>query len=149
MTRVGRKPLGPGLVQHMNGSERAKQRLQVILETIAGRLTVSEACAQLSLSEAMFHRLRSEVLQAALTELEPQPLGRPPREITEDQQKLAELSQRVAELEAQLELAVVREELAHVLPNVVHRDPAVKKTTRQTSLLRQRSRRAARKDKPR
>ena len=46
MTRAGRKPLGPDLVEHLEGSPRAKQRLEVILETIVGRLTVNELRAK-------------------------------------------------------------------------------------------------------
>lgn len=150
MTRVGRKAAGSGLVQHMNGSERAKLRLRVILDSLAGRLATPEACDQLGLSEAMFYRLRSEVLQAALAELEPQPLGRPPHRITEEQRRLAELSQRIAELEVQLQLAAVREELAHVLPGVAHPTAAEKKTSRPTSSLNnQRKRRARRRSQPR
>lgn len=150
MTRVGRKAAGTGLVEQMSGSERAKLRLRVLLESLAGRLTTPQACAQLNLSEAMFYRLRSEVLQAALAELEPQPLGRPPRQVTDEQRQLAELSLRIAELEVQLELATVREELAHVLPNVVRSPAEVKKTTRPTSSLQKlRQRRAQRRNKPR
>ena len=70
----GRKPLGPQLAQHLEGSIGAKERLEVILETIAGRMKVTEACARLEIGEAMFHRLRTEVLQAGLARLEPRPL---------------------------------------------------------------------------
>ena len=44
ISHARRKPKGPALVQHLEGSERAKQRLEVILETIAGELTIEQAC---------------------------------------------------------------------------------------------------------
>ena len=33
---AGRKPLGPALVEHLEGSSSAKERLELILATIAG-----------------------------------------------------------------------------------------------------------------
>ena len=41
---TGRKPAGPQIVERLEGSPVAKQRLEVILETIAGRWTIPEAC---------------------------------------------------------------------------------------------------------
>src|ERR671924_1100766 len=96
MSRVGRKPLGPSLVDHLDGSERAKQRLQVILETIAGQRTIADACEQLGIGEAMFHRLRTEVLAAGLASLEPKTVGRPRRVTTAERQQLHAMAQRIA-----------------------------------------------------
>ena len=45
MTRMGRKPLATGHVDRLQGSEPAKQRLAVLLETLHGVLPVPEACA--------------------------------------------------------------------------------------------------------
>ena len=73
MTHAGRKPLGPALVEHLDGSPRAKQRLEVILATIAGQLTIDQASEQLGIKPAMFYRLRTEVLEAGLARLEPRP----------------------------------------------------------------------------
>ena len=36
MARRGRKPIGTNLVEHLEGSERAKIRLKAILETLSG-----------------------------------------------------------------------------------------------------------------
>jgi hypothetical protein len=128
--QVGRKPMGSALVQRLEGSERAKLRLQVILDTLAGRLKIEEACQRLGIGEAMFHRVRTEVLEAALERLEPRPLGRPPRQPTADDAELAQQAERIGELEAELHLAEVRQELAQVLPHVVDdHSPTVKKTT--------------------
>ena len=129
MTRQGRKPLGPALVQHLPGSLRAKERLEVILQTIAGNLTVGEGCDRLGIGEAMFHRLRAGVLQAGMAHLEPRPLGRPSQPTSPEQKQMADMERRIDDLHAELELAGVREEIAHVLPHVVTHDAAGKKTT--------------------
>ena len=57
--RTGRKPAGPQIVERLEGSPVAKQRLEVILETIAGRLTVPEARDRLGIGESRFHELRN------------------------------------------------------------------------------------------
>ena len=75
---AGRRPLGPALVEHLDGSASAKERLELILATNAGQVTVVSAAEQLGISEAMFYKLRNRVLQVALADLEPKPIGRPP-----------------------------------------------------------------------
>jgi transposase len=129
MTRQGRKPLGPALVEHLPGSARAKERLQVILQTIAGTLTVSEACDRLGIGEAMFHRLRAGVLEAGIAHLEPRPMGRPPAGVSPHQEELSAMQERLKEFESELHLAHVRQEIAQILPHVVDHDAAGKKTT--------------------
>jgi hypothetical protein len=148
MTRQGRKPLGAALVQHLPGSLRAKERLQVILQTIAGNLRVAEACDRLGIREAMFHRLRAGVLQAGLAHLEPRPLGRPSQQVSSEQEQMADLERRLGDLNAELQLAGVREEIAHVLPHVVIHDAARKKTKPSRS-RRKRSRRKPTASQPR
>ena len=133
MTRVGRKPLGPALVQHLEGSERAKQRLEIILETVAGRLTVDAAAHQLGIEHAMFYRLRTEVLSAGLARLEPRPLGRPQIPSNAEALQCRQLQRRVEELESELKIAMVREEIAHVLPHQQEAEPLGKKTTALTN----------------
>ena len=129
MTRTGRKPLGPELVEHLDGSRQAKQRLETILETMVGQLTIEEACQRLGIKPAMFHRLRTEVLEAGLARLEPRPMGRPRRQPTAEEVRRAELEHRVEELESELNIAAVREEIAHVMPHLSERDAQLKKTT--------------------
>jgi hypothetical protein len=141
MTRQGRKPLGPALVQHLPGSLWAKERLEVILQTIAGTLTVGEACDRLGFGEAMFHRLRAGVLQAGRAHLEPRPPGRPSQQASPEQKQMADMERRMDDLHAELELAGVREEIAHVLPHVVTHDAARKKATPVRSRRRRRRRR--------
>jgi hypothetical protein len=116
MTRAGRKPEGPALVRRLDGSDQAKQRLETILATIAGRLSVSRACRELGIEHSMFFRLRTEVLEAGLARLEPRPRGRPPTISLPGEQHCAVLTQRVEELETEVKIAAVREEVARILP---------------------------------
>lgn len=124
----GRYPSGPEYVESLDGSEQAKKRLRVVLETMTGTLRVQEACQILQLSEQRFHQLREELLQAALERLEGKPMGRPRRELAEeDPQRLRE---QVAELEAELQAAQVREEIALVLPKLMQQPAAPGKKTK-------------------
>ena len=115
----GRKPLGPQLAQHLEGSIGAKERLEVILETLAGQLKVADACARLGIGEAMFHRLRTEVLQAGLARLEPRPLGRPPRPTVPEALRVAELEHDLKDLELELKTTRVQLEIAQTLPHLL------------------------------
>jgi len=142
MTRMGRKPLATGHVDRLQGSEPAKQRLTVLLETLRGELPVPEACQRLGICESRFHELRGEWLQEALELLEPRPLGRPPR-----QADAAPLPSRIQALEAenrtlrqQLTAAELRRELAEVLPHVVHTPGEAAKKGAPTQPPRQRGR---------
>jgi DNA-binding FrmR family transcriptional regulator len=121
------------LVEHLEGSPRAKQRLEVILDTIAGRLTIDEACRPLGIKPAMFNRLRTEVLEVGLACLEPRPLGRPPHQATEDERRCADLERQVVALESELKIAAVREEIARLMPHLMENDVAEKKTTHPSS----------------
>jgi hypothetical protein len=129
MSHAGRKPTGPTLAQHLEGSERAKQRLEMILATIAGQMTIDQASRCLGIKAAMFYRLRTEVLEAGLASLEPRPMGRPPHTPTAEELRCAELNQEVEQLRSELKLSEVREEVARVLPHGIQADPPGKKTT--------------------
>jgi hypothetical protein len=106
---AGRKPLELAHVETLDGSERAKERLRVFLETLHGELTVPEACGRLGLHESYFHELRHRWLQEALALLEPQPVGRPPQKPPLDGSSPSELARDNARLAA--EAAALREEL--------------------------------------
>src|SRR5208282_948018 len=93
MARRGRKPTGSNLVEHLEGSERAKARLKAILETLSGARSIPEVCEELGINESMFHRVRSEVLQTALQRLEPRPLGRPPQQPPPEELRVAEMEE--------------------------------------------------------
>ncbi len=112
----GRRPVGPELVDRLPGTELARERVKVVLQTMTGELRVQEACEQLQISEQRFDELRIEAIQAAVASLEPKPAGRPARVAATDPAETERLQQRVAELEAQLAAAVIRAELAAALP---------------------------------
>lgn len=113
----GRYPSGPEFVDKLTGDEVAKERLRVVLETLAGTCRVGEACEKLQLSEQRFDQLRIEALAGALAALEPKPLGRKPTIATPAEREAEQLRARVAKLEAQLRVAAVRTEVAAILPH--------------------------------
>jgi hypothetical protein len=117
----GRRPAGPNFVDTLTGDAVAKERLRIVLETMAGQRRVSAACAQLGISEQRFDELRAEAMQAAVMALEPKPLGRKPQSITPEQSELAQLRARIAELEAQVKVESVRAEVAAILPRAAEK----------------------------
>src|SRR5207302_1710956 len=76
-TMRGRYPAGPESVEQLQGSDKAKERVRVILETIQGKLRVQQACDLLGISEQRHRQLRAQMLQAAVAGVEDQPSGRP------------------------------------------------------------------------
>lgn len=110
MTHPGVKPLGPELVEHLQGSEPAKARLKTMLRAMHGELTVPEACSLLGIHETRFYVQRVETLQAALASLEPRPPGRPRQVPSPEQERIAELEQQVRELQLDLQAAEIRRE---------------------------------------
>jgi hypothetical protein len=112
----GRKPIGPELVQRLQGAAADKERLEVILQTIAGTLRVQEACRRLGISKQRLGVLRQQALQAALGALAPGVPGRPrpvPSAAQEQRDALAEDNER---LRRELAASQLREELALLLP---------------------------------
>jgi hypothetical protein len=136
---VGRKPIGPPLVHRLDGSERAKDRMETILETVAGTLTIRQACDRLGIDEARFFQLRTEALQAGLSRLEPRPLGRPPQQLSPEQQRIVELEEQLREKERQQRAMEAKLEIALVMPQLVK--AAGKKTIPSKSRGRQLARR--------
>jgi hypothetical protein len=126
-------------VARLAGSPQAKERLSVVLETLAGSCRVGEACARLGISEPRFDQLRAQVLRAGLASLEPRAVGRPRQPAAEA--PVQALEARVAELEIDLKAAQVREEIALALPQVhLASAPAPKKAPRRRSAARPRRR---------
>lgn len=115
----GRPPKGPELADNVDASEQARLRLKVILQTIAGELTIPQACEQLSLGEARFHELRTEWLQAAAAALEPKPPGRPAQITPQDRDEMKRLRERAENLELHLQAARVREQIALTMPHLL------------------------------
>lgn len=112
----GRQPAGLEFVDKLDGSAKAKQRLKAIVETLAGKRRVSEACADLGIKDARFDQIRIEGLQAALRALEDKPAGRPAHTPSPAEQENEQLRAEIAKLRAELEVALVRAELAVALP---------------------------------
>ena len=130
MTRRGRKPTGPQLVERLEGSEHAKTRLTAILETLTGQWTIPDACEKLAIQDSMFHKMRSEVLQTALGRLEPRPLGRLPQHLSPEDQRVLALEEENRQLRIELKAAQIRQELAEKLPRLAHpAAPPGEKTT--------------------
>lgn len=122
MSRLGRKPQGAELVTPLAGSEHAKQRLKLFLQTLAGQCSVVEACAELNVCESRFYDQRAEWLKGSLELLEPRSAGRPPKpDPIPTPEEVASLRQRVRELEARAATVEVQAELASVLPHLLQR----------------------------
>ena len=110
--RRGRPVLGAKLVDSLTGSPHAKQRLRLMLGTVAGQITVEQACAELNICQAAFFKLRTRTLQEMVEGLEPRQVGRPPQPVAPDQQRIEELTAHIGQLEIQLQAARIREDLA-------------------------------------
>jgi hypothetical protein len=129
---MGRKPVGPKLAERVEASAEAKQRLEVVLETITGAKTMDQACRALGIEKSMLFVLRRRALQAAAESLQAQRIGRPPLEAaSEEVGRIAELEAEILRLQAELKASQIRVELATALP---HRGgkaaPAQKKKNR-------------------
>ena len=127
-------------MDRLEGSEHAKIRLKVILETLAGRQTIPEACDELGIQESMLHRVRSEVLQTALGRLEPRPIGRPPRQVSPQDQRISELKDENLQLRVELKAADIRNELAEKMPRLANPAAGRRKKTTKPATKRRRKR---------
>ena len=119
--------MGAKLAQHLDGSEVAKRRLEGILATITGELSIPEACQQLGISEARLYQLRTAVLEAGLSCLEPRPAGRPARVEEPGAVRIAELQEQLEEAQWEQQAAEVRAVIAETMPHL-QTDEVVKKT---------------------
>jgi hypothetical protein len=124
----GRYPSGPEFVLKLHGSDLAKKRALVLLETLRGKCRVQEACARLELSEQRLDQIRIDGLQGFVDALEPRPSGRPAKVLTPAEIAVQQLQARIAQLEADLRAALIRAELAVTLPQA--REVEAKKASR-------------------
>jgi uncharacterized membrane protein YccC len=115
---AGRPPLGAELVEDTEGSPQAKKRVQIILQTLAGQMTIPQACAELNIGESRFHELRHELLQQMVQAAEGKPRGRPPS--PQEGARCLQLRQELDSLRLDLRAAQIREELATMLPHLLH-----------------------------
>jgi hypothetical protein len=136
----GRRPAGPNYVERLSGSPLAKERLRIILQTMAGELRLQDACDRLGVSPQRFHQLREEALSAALAGLEPGLPGRPARVPTPQDEQMRQLEAQLAAKDLEARTARAREEIALTLPRAA--SPLLpapeKKTRRQRSPRRRR-----------
>ncbi len=121
---MGRPNKGVGHVDGCEGSVMSKKRLRVILETIAGDLSVDVACAKLGLQRPRFAQLRAMALQGSVDVLEPGIPGRPRKHDVERDEEVAKLKEQNERLQMELAAAKVKAELAHIVP--WHRQAAEK-----------------------
>ena len=114
---MSRPPEGVGHVDRLDGPEDLKRRLRVLLDTLAGRVSVAQACEALGVSESRLHELRRQALVGALGALMPKPVGRPATAATPTVRE-KDLEARIQELEVDLQAALVRTELALAMPEL-------------------------------
>jgi transposase-like protein len=117
--RRGRPVKGSELVEGLDASAGAKLRLKLVLETLAGRITVAEACRQLGIGESRFHAMRQEALAAAASGLEPAPAGRPAKSRPEDDPEGQSLRRQLLEAKLELQAARIREQIAIAMPELL------------------------------
>jgi transposase-like protein len=111
--------LGVQLVDTLEGSAEAKERLKVVLETLSGTKTMSEACTELGVGETALRELRGQMLQAMVQELEPRARGRPKQEARPSAQDLAALQAENRQLQMQLRGLQIRDEIAVAMPHLL------------------------------
>jgi transposase-like protein len=117
--RKGRPAKGPKLAETLDGSEPAKRKLRIILETVTGERTVEEACDALGIGAAAFHKLRSRTFQDAVQSLEPRPVGRPRKEDPQEADEIEALKAEIWQLKFDLQAARIREEIAVTMPHLL------------------------------
>lgn len=96
------------------GSEFAKKRAQVVLQHIAGDLSVDEACQALGIKRSRFYELRTAAAAVFVKTCEPQSAGRPPEE-PEVPEAHRVFEARIAQLEEELRLTRAHAELSAFL----------------------------------
>lgn len=113
MPRTGRPPTGAKLVDRLDGSPIAKDRLRAVISSFNGELSALDAARSLGINEACFHALRSRLLQEALTGLEPRKPGRKPKQVDPKDAEIARLRDELERalhalrsLDVRLQLAV-------------------------------------------
>ena len=128
----GRRPSLAGAVAALGGPRVTRERLRVLLATLAGDVPLATAGEQLGVGRTQVLALRRQALVGALDALTPQPVGRPPRVTGQTAPEVARLQARVRELEVAVEAARVRTEIALTLPWLLRRGGGKKDPRRRT-----------------
>ena len=114
--RTGRPPLGPALVDGLEGGELERERLKAMLATLAGSMTIEQACESVGLGRTRFLELRERALGGALQALAPGVPGRPRKRVEVDATELEDLKRLAGWLREELQVSRVRTEIALVCP---------------------------------
>lgn len=120
----GRPTSGPDLVDGLEGSQEAKRKMKVFLQTLEGSKTIGEASELLEINESMVHRLRCRAIEAAIRDLEAKPIGRPRRtggraeQVAELEGQIAKLKSEQAVLERKLQSVELKERLFSAIPGL-------------------------------
>jgi len=118
MTR-GRRPDGSRMADKVAITDpEQRQRLRLILATIAGECSVADAAAKLGITAEAFRRLRWRAVAAMAEGVEARPPGPAPAipDASELSAQVADLESEVDELRLALECQRVREEIAATKP---------------------------------
>jgi len=122
----GRPISGVELIERLDSPRVMRRRMRIVLATIAGSLTIAQACAELGIGRTQFHKLRWRVLESAVEGLRPRPRGRP-RAIEVAPPEVQLLQARIRELEDALKTTALRSEIALTMPHLLDRAGRKKK----------------------
>jgi len=118
-SRRGRPREGAELVNKLDDcSDEARSRLKVIFQTLAGDLTVEQACQALGIGRSAFNKLRSQFIENAVELLEPGTPGRKKKIISAEQVENQRLREEIERLKLQLEAQRLREEIGILMPHL-------------------------------
>lgn len=109
---MGRHSQVDPLLRQASRSEVARERVKVVLLTLSGQWSVSDALERLGISRTRFGVLRRQMLQGALLALEPRPRGRPAKPETPQASEVLALRAQNADLRRELRRVRTQLELA-------------------------------------
>lgn len=120
---MGRRSEPEPLIEPLQASELARERLRIVLLTLAGQWSVKDAMARLSISRTRFQDLRRRMLEGAVAALEVGPMGRPAAPRRDEDDQTTHLRRRIVELEHEIKLVRTSLDLARspVSGSVQHR----------------------------
>jgi transposase-like protein len=116
----GRPTKGSKIVTKFEASHEAEEKVRLVLETLAGKMSVKDAAAALDVSESRFHQVRDELLAGMLAAAEPKTVGRPKE--SREPEEVAALKQELADTKTELHVSRLRELLAAAFPELVRRE---------------------------
>lgn len=111
-----RTTAGPALVDTLPGSDEARRKAHVLLQTIDGSITIHQAADVLGCDRSFVHVLRRQALEGLVAALEPRAPGRKPQSaldlVADQAEALRQAEVRARDAETALQLERVRTELA-------------------------------------